>query len=61
MPNNQLTVWKYPSLTRVIDIPAHESRILHSTLSPDGQTLASKYIHFLFLARNRCANFFFPF
>lgn len=49
MPDNQLTIWKYPSLTRIIDIPAHETRILHSALSPDGQTLASKHAHFPFL------------
>ena len=24
-----------------VDIPAHESRVLHSTLSPDGQVLAT--------------------
>ncbi|KAL7330182.1 WD repeat-containing protein slp1 [Mucor circinelloides] len=41
LPHNQLTVWAYPSLNKVIDIPAHESRILHSALSPDGQVLAT--------------------
>ncbi|KAI8048523.1 WD40-repeat-containing domain protein [Syncephalis plumigaleata] len=40
-PDNQLTIWTYPSLMRVIDIPAHESRILYSTLSPDGRMLAT--------------------
>ncbi|KAG2231784.1 hypothetical protein INT48_005439, partial [Thamnidium elegans] len=40
-PHNQVTVWEYPTLTKVIDIPAHESRILHSAMSPDGQVLAT--------------------
>ncbi|KAI9306844.1 WD40-repeat-containing domain protein [Cunninghamella echinulata] len=40
-PNNQITLWSYPKLKRIIDIPAHESRILHSALSPDGQVLAT--------------------
>ncbi|OAC98517.1 hypothetical protein MUCCIDRAFT_129777, partial [Mucor lusitanicus CBS 277.49] len=41
LPHNQLTVWAYPTLNKIIDIPAHESRILHSALSPDGQVLAT--------------------
>jgi cell division cycle protein 20 (cofactor of APC complex) len=28
-------------LNKIIDIPAHDQRILHSSLSPDGQTLAT--------------------
>uniref|UniRef100_A0A060T5J5 ARAD1C13024p n=1 Tax=Blastobotrys adeninivorans TaxID=409370 RepID=A0A060T5J5_BLAAD len=40
-PDNHLTVWSYPSLTRTADIVAHDSRVLHSALSPDGQTLAT--------------------
>lgn len=40
-PDNSLTIWSYPNLVRNIDIPAHESRVLHSCLSPDGQTLAT--------------------
>jgi cell division cycle protein 20 (cofactor of APC complex) len=40
-PHNQVTVWEYPSLDKVIDIPAHDTRILHSVLSPDGQVLAT--------------------
>ncbi|RPB14139.1 cell division cycle protein Cdc20 [Morchella conica CCBAS932] len=40
-PDNQLTIWNYPDLTRKCEIPAHESRILFSALSPDGQTLAT--------------------
>ncbi|KAF2139919.1 uncharacterized protein K452DRAFT_289302 [Aplosporella prunicola CBS 121167] len=40
-PNNALSVWVYPTLAKMIEIPAHEQRILFSCLSPDGQTLAT--------------------
>lgn len=40
-PDNSLTIWSYPTLVRNIDIPAHESRVLHSCLSPGGQSLAT--------------------
>lgn len=38
---NQLTLWKYPSLARVGELTGHTSRVLHMALSPDGQTVAS--------------------
>lgn len=38
---NQLTVWKYPSLARVKDLTGHTSRVLHMATSPDGQTVCS--------------------
>ncbi|KAI8923059.1 WD40-repeat-containing domain protein [Entophlyctis helioformis] len=40
-PNNQLSIWGYPSLTKIADLAGHESRVLHTTLSPDGQMVAS--------------------
>lgn len=40
-PENHLSIWSYPSLTKNVDIVAHDSRVLHSALSPDGQTLAT--------------------
>lgn len=40
-PDNSISIWSYPSLVKNIEIPAHESRVLHSCLSPDGQTLAT--------------------
>ncbi|KAF8474213.1 WD40-repeat-containing domain protein [Kalaharituber pfeilii] len=40
-PDNQLSVWSYPTLVRNIEIPAHETRVLHACLSPDGQVLAT--------------------
>ncbi|KAJ1939571.1 WD repeat-containing protein slp1 [Linderina macrospora] len=40
-PHNHLSIWSYPSLSKVVDIPAHDTRVLHTALSPDGQTLAT--------------------
>ncbi|KAI9839401.1 MAG: ubiquitin-protein transferase activating protein [Sclerophora amabilis] len=40
-PDNSLSIWSYPSLVRNVEIPAHETRVLHSSLSPDGQMLAT--------------------
>jgi cell division cycle protein 20 (cofactor of APC complex) len=40
-PDNSISIWSYPSLVKNVEIPAHESRVLHSCLSPDGQTLAT--------------------
>lgn len=40
-PDNVLSIWSYPSLTKNVDIVAHDARVLHSSLSPDGQTLAT--------------------
>lgn len=38
---NQLTLWKYPSLTRMTELKGHTSRVLHTSLGPDGQTVVS--------------------
>ncbi|KAJ3177409.1 ubiquitin-protein transferase activating protein [Geranomyces variabilis] len=40
-PNHHLAIWKYPSLTKIGDLEGHESRVLHSAISPDGQTVAT--------------------
>jgi cell division cycle protein 20 (cofactor of APC complex) len=40
-PNNHLSIWSYPSLNKIIDLPGHDARILSTSLSPDGQTIAS--------------------
>ncbi|KAI8998131.1 WD40-repeat-containing domain protein [Gaertneriomyces semiglobifer] len=40
-PNHHLSLWKYPSLTKVGDLEGHEARVLHTALSPDGQTVAT--------------------
>lgn len=38
---NQLCLWKYPSLTKVAELTGHTARVLHMSLSPDGTTVAS--------------------
>ncbi|KAJ7321744.1 ubiquitin-protein transferase activating protein [Desmophyllum pertusum] len=38
---HQLTIWKYPAMSRVTELTGHTSRVLHMTMSPDGQHVAS--------------------
>lgn len=38
---NQLTIWKYPAMTKVSELTGHTSRVLHMAMSPDGQTVVS--------------------
>lgn len=38
---NQLTVWKYSSLTRLAELKGHTHRVLQLALSPDGTTVVS--------------------
>jgi len=40
-PNNNICLWSYPKLEKIYDVPAHDSRILSSALSPDGCTIAT--------------------
>ncbi|PHU08682.1 Cell division cycle 20.1, cofactor of APC complex [Capsicum chinense] len=39
--DNQLTVWKYPSMTKISELFGHTSRVLHMAQSPDGYTVAT--------------------
>lgn len=39
--NNQLTVWKYPSMVKQADLVGHTQRVLQMALSPDGQMVMS--------------------
>ncbi|GAA5942185.1 WD40 repeat domain-containing protein [Sporobolomyces koalae] len=42
VPDHHLSLWSYPSLEKIVDIPhAHQTRILHSCVSPDGTTVAT--------------------
>nr|XP_027080720.1 cell division cycle 20.2, cofactor of APC complex-like [Coffea arabica] len=41
MNDNQLTLWKYPSMTRIAELQGHTSRVLSMAQSPDGYTVAS--------------------
>lgn len=38
---NQLTVWKYPTMTKQAELTGHTSRVLHLAMSPDGQSVVS--------------------
>ncbi|CAG2250377.1 CDC20 [Mytilus edulis] len=38
---NQLTIWKYPIMNRIMDLTGHTARVLCLTMSPDGTTVAS--------------------
>ena len=38
---NQLCLWKYPSMVKMGELSGHTSRVLHLTQSPDGTTLVS--------------------
>ncbi|XP_078528448.1 cell division cycle protein 20 homolog [Lissotriton helveticus] len=38
---NQLVIWKYPSLVKVSELKGHTARILNLAMSPDGCTVAS--------------------
>ncbi|XP_074642206.1 cell division cycle protein 20 homolog [Tubulanus polymorphus] len=39
--NNQLIIWKYPSLQKVTELTGHTSRVLHLAMSPDGSMVLS--------------------
>lgn len=39
--HNQLTIWKYPDMTKVSDLKGHTDRVLVMVPSPDGTTVAS--------------------
>jgi len=38
---NQLTLWKFPTMTRIKDLTGHTARVLHTAVSPDGTTVCS--------------------
>ena len=38
---NQLIVWKYPSMVKIAELTGHTSRILHTALSGDNTTVCS--------------------
>lgn len=37
---NQLTLWKYPSMVKIAELTGHKSRVLFMAQSPDGCTVA---------------------
>jgi cell division cycle protein 20 (cofactor of APC complex) len=38
---NQICVWKYPSLAKAAELRGHTSRVLEMAISPDGTTVVS--------------------
>lgn len=39
--NNQLTIWKYPSMVKQAELTGHTQRVLQIAMSPDGSTVMS--------------------
>lgn len=39
--NNQLTIWKYPSMQKQCELTGHTARVLQMAMSPDGSTVMS--------------------
>ncbi|XP_060524341.1 cell division cycle protein 20 homolog [Cylas formicarius] len=39
--NNEVIIWKYPSITKVAELNGHTARVLHLAMSPDGSTILS--------------------
>lgn len=39
--NNQLTIWKYPTMVKQVDLTGHTQRVLQLAMSPDGSTVMS--------------------
>lgn len=39
--NNEIIIWKYPSMTKVTELTGHTARVLHLAMSPDGTTVLS--------------------
>ena len=40
-PNNQLTIWQYPGMTRKADLLGHTNRVLQLSQSADGTKVMS--------------------
>ena len=38
---NQIIIWRYPSLTQVVKLTGHKTRVLYLAMSPDGQTIVT--------------------
>ena len=38
---NQINVWKYPSMQKIASLTGHSYRVLYLAASPDGQTLVT--------------------
>ncbi|XP_056665787.1 fizzy-related protein homolog [Monodelphis domestica] len=56
---NQIVIWKYPSMTQVAKLTGHLYRVLYLAVSPDGQTIVTgagdKSLRFWNVFRKACA------
>jgi len=54
---NQIIVWKHPTMTKLATLTGHTLRVLYLAVSPDGQTIVTgagqPLSHFLFLTSHR--------
>ncbi|KAI0488725.1 hypothetical protein KFK09_028564 [Dendrobium nobile] len=41
LPHNNLVLWRYPSMEKIVELDGHFSRVLFTTQSPDGCRVAS--------------------
>ena len=39
--NNEIIIWKYPSMEKTAELLGHQQRVLNLSLSPDGSTIVS--------------------
>ncbi|CAM9392149.1 unnamed protein product [Chrysoparadoxa australica] len=38
---NEICLWSYPTMAKIKELKGHTSRVLHTAVSPDGQTIVS--------------------
>jgi len=38
---NQILIWKYPSLSQVAQLTGHSYRVLYLAMSPDGESIVT--------------------
>jgi cell division cycle 20-like protein 1 (cofactor of APC complex) len=38
---NQIIVWRYPTMSKVVTLTGHTYRVLYLAMSPDGQTIVT--------------------
>lgn len=38
---NQIVLWRYPSMTQITTLTGHTLRVLYLAMSPDGQTIVT--------------------
>ena len=41
---NEVTIWKYPTMTKVAELLGHTERVLYMAMSPDGSVVVSQSV-----------------